>query len=108
MTDTTWASPTVSSFAKLIGVPPQGVAPWFTTGNYAEELVELSGHGRSVTDVAGELRSIVSRARNAMISYRRDQADREIARLEAMSNAREGWDGYQASAVVQPTITLAN
>lgn len=81
---------------------------WFTTGDYADELVALSGYGRNVTDVAGELHSRIARIRRKAISYRRDQADREIARLEAMRDAKEGWDGYCAAPPIASTISLAS
>lgn len=99
---------TISSGVPPAYEPSQAAAFWLMSGDIAEELVALSRYARNVTDVAGDLHSVSARARHMVISGRRDQADREIARLEAMRGAKQGWDGYRAAAPNPVTIGLAS
>lgn len=80
---------------------------WFTTGTYAGALVDLSGYDRPITDQAWESLSRNAAERRKLISWRRDQAEREIARLEDMRGADAGWDGYAAKRPEETSIDLA-
>ena len=87
---------------------PSFASPWFTTGGYADDLVTMSGHSRAITDAAGELLSYNTHIRRLRISVRRDQAERQISRLDAMRNEKAGWDGCDAAAPNLATIDLAS
>lgn len=84
---------------------PQG--HWCTSSQYADGILSMTGHHRSMTDVAGELHSLLARLRQALISVRKDQAEQQIAKLDGMRGEPEGWDGRQATAPDEVTIDLA-
>jgi hypothetical protein len=80
---------------------------WSTTSQYADGILTMSGRPRATTDVAGELQSLLAMVRRAVISMRRDQAEQQIARLEAMRGEAPGWDGRNAGSPDEQTIDLA-
>ena len=111
MTSMSSQSPSVSrsvtSFGRGLSLSPTLASHWFTSGAYADELVALTGHGRSATDAVGELHSLVAQFCRILVSLRHEQAEHQITRLESMRHAADGWDGYKASTPVQTTINLA-
>ena len=80
---------------------------WCTSSQYADVILSMTGHHRSMTDLAGEWHSLLARVRHALISSRKDQAEQQIAKLDGMRGESEGWDGRQATAPDAVTIDLA-
>ena len=83
-------------------------ARWNTSGDYADNILEMTGRPRTPTDGVGELHSLLALVRRLQISQRRDQAEQQITRLEGMKGQPIGWDGRQAAAPDEATIELAS
>lgn len=116
MTTTESSNPRVGSSSSYVNFQPKAgrlppclsEAVWFSSGSYAEGLVALSGRGQTVTNVASDFNSLWALVRRSIISVRRDQAEQQIGRLEAMRHEPAGWDGRNAAAPDTRTIDLAS
>lgn len=83
------------------------VSRWVTSGDYADDLVRLSGVSANVTDSVAGLNSVDATIKRQFFIAHLQQMQVQVERLESMRGAEAGWDGYKAAPPIEKTLDHA-